>query len=231
MSGVYNGCAVIRYIGTDGTVFASDPGGAYGVYDFSGNPKRQLLTVSIPRYFDGDVYTLSGGSIAMRLFGSAPGGHRGVTYSKGMDPGFSAPSSGTLQGILPDVAIPLGKTDFLTGTLKLIDAKGKPIDTDGLTITLCDADGYETAVREDGTFLCLAGEYTYTITGEGIEDAEGTFTVTGSGEVQIALARTESPSKFKQAMEKIAAFFGKAWAAISLPFRLLVEWVRKLLKK
>ena len=232
MSGIYNGSAVIRYVGSDDAVFTSDPGGGYGVYDFSGNPERQKLTVTLPRYFDGDVYTLSGGAIAMRLFGSAPGGHRAVSYSKGIDPGFSAPSVGALQGMLPDITIPLGKTDFLTGTLKLTDEKGKPIDADTLTITLRDADGKETAVQPDGTFLCSAGEYSYTITGETVEDAEGTFTVTeDGGEFAIVLTRKSVPSKFGLFLQKLAAFFGKAWAAISKPFRLLIDWIRKMLNK
>lgn len=231
MSGIYNGSAVIRYVGPDGAAFTSDPGGGYGVYDFSGNPERQKLTVTIPSYFDGDVYTLSSGAIAMRLFGSAPGGHRGVSYRIGKDPGFNAPSSGALQGMLPDIAIPLEKTEYLTAMLKLTDEKGAPIALDGLTVTLYDADGNETVVQADGTFLCFAGEYTYTVTGEGVEDAEGTFTVTDGGEVTLVLTRTQAPSAFRQFLDKLAAFFGKAWAAVSRPFRLLVEWVRKLLKK
>ena len=228
MSGIYNGSAVIRYIGTDGTVFTSNPGGGYGVYDFSGNPERQQLTVTIPSYFEGSAYTLSGGSIAMRLFGSAPGGHRAVSYSRGVDPGFSAPTLGALQGALPDITIALGETVFLTATLRLTDTAGKPIALDGLTITLCDAEGKETPVQPDGTFLCHAGEYAYTITGEGVEDAEGTFTVTDSGEVTLELTRTASASKLVQLLEKLAAFFSKAWNALARPFRLLVDWLRKL---
>ena len=231
MSGIYNGCATIRYVGTDGTAFTSNPGGAYGVYDFSGNPERQELIVTIPSYFEGDVYTLSDGAIAMRLFGSAPGGHRAVSYGKGIDPGFSAPSTGALQGMLPDISIALQKTDFLTAALKLTDDKGKAISLDGLTITLRDADGNETPVQPDGTFLCNAGEYTYTIKGEGIEDAEGSFTVTDGGEITLVLMRTAAPSLFRRMLDKIAAFFGKAWETIALPFRLLVEWIRKLMKK
>ena len=231
MSGIYNGSAVIRYVGPEGTAFTSDPGGAFGVYDFSGNPERQRLTVTVPRYFAGDVYTLSGGVIAMHLFGSAPGGHRSASYRIGKDPGFNAPSSDALQGRLPDVAIRLGKTDFLTGTLRLTDGKGSPIALDGLTVTLTDKDGYETAVNADGTFPCFAGTYTYTVTGEGVEDAAGTFTVSESGEVTLVLTRTQAPSAFRQFLDKLAAFFGKAWAVVSLPFRLLVEWIRKLLKK
>lgn len=232
MSGIYNGSAVIRYVGSDGSVFSSDPGGAFGVYDFSGNPERQILKVTIPQYYDGSVYTLSGGAIAMRLFGSAPGGHRGVSYSKGIDPGFSAPSVGALQGMLPDISIGLEQTTFLTAVLKLTDEKGKPIGLDGLTISLRDEEGNETAVQPDGSFLCNAGTYTYTVSGETIEDAEGSFAVTGDGdEIELTLTRIPSPSKFKLFLEKIAAFFGKAWKTISLPFRLLIEWVRKLFKK
>ena len=231
MSGIYNGNARIRYVGGDGTAFTSDPGGAYGVYDFSGNPERQKLSVTIPRYFDGDVYTLSDGAITMYLFGSGPGGHRGVSYRHGIDPGFSAPTSSALKGVLPDVCIPIGRTDFSTGKLLLTDKKGGTFSRDEVTITLRDKDGYETAVNPDGTFLCFDGEYTYTITGDGVEDAEGSFTVTDGNEITLTLTRTESPSKFKLFLQKIAAFFGKAWSAISLPFRLLIDWIRKVIQK
>lgn len=231
MSGIYNGSASIRYVGADGSVFTSDPGSIYGVYDFGGNSERQRINVTIPKYYAGDVYTLSGGSIAMHLFGSAPGGHRGVSYRVGIDPGFSAPSTGALQGMLPDIRIALKQSDFLSGMLRLTDDKGKPIGLEGLTITLRDAEGCETAVQPDGTFLCYAGEYAYTITGEGVEDAEGTFTVTDNGEITLVLTRAAAPSGFRQILDKIAAFFEKAWKAVSLPFRLLITWIRGLLKK
>lgn len=46
--------------GPDGTFFKSDPGGNFGVYDFSGNPERQKLTVTIPKFWAEETYTLSG---------------------------------------------------------------------------------------------------------------------------------------------------------------------------
>lgn len=230
MSGFYNGSAVIRYVGADGTVFTSNPGGAFGVYDFSSVADRQKFTVTIPRYFDGDAYTISSGSIAMRLFGSAPGGHRTVSYREGVDRGFTAPSVGSFQGMLPDISIPVEPTDFLTGTLVLKDQDGKAVSLDGLSITIQDTDGYETFLRADGTFPCFSGEYSYTVSGEDVEDAQGTFTVTDSGEIGIVLTRKAAPSKFRQILDKIAAFFGKVWQAIKLPFLLLIEWIRSLKK-
>ena len=60
LSGVYNFRFSLYYQGEDGTFFKSDPGGIYGVYDFSGNPARQLISITIPKYWDGESYTLTG---------------------------------------------------------------------------------------------------------------------------------------------------------------------------
>ena len=60
LSGAYNFNFSLYMQGPDGTFFKSDPGGNFGVYDFSGNPERQKLTVTIPKFWAEETYTLSG---------------------------------------------------------------------------------------------------------------------------------------------------------------------------
>lgn len=69
MSGNYNFNANLYYVGEDGTKFGDGTGGI-GVYDFNGNPARQTRTVTIPKYWTGDTYTLTDGAIRMGGFGS-----------------------------------------------------------------------------------------------------------------------------------------------------------------
>ena len=229
MSGIYNNSARIRYIGSDKTAIYSPLGGKYGVYDFSSSQPQQSLTFTLPRYFAGETYTLSDGAIAMNLSGSAPGSHRGVSYRKGVDPGFNAQSSGALQGSLPNITIPLQKTDYLTGTLHLTDTNGRDVSCGDVQIVLTDADGYETAVQPDGAFLCLPGEYAYQIDGEAIEHAQGSFLVTESGSFTIEVQRTHTPGKLEQFFAKLSAFFAGTWRVLSKPFRMLIDWICSLL--
>ena len=181
LSGVYNHSAAINYVGEDGTSFLSARGGSFGVYDFGGNPARQLITITIPKYWTGDSYTLDG-VISMNMSGSAPTSHRGVSYAKGVNANFSAATGvGGLLCDLPEITFQLAKTEFLTGTLNFADASGKEITAD-LTVTMTDADGNAVAVNEDNTFLCLAGQYNYVINGAGVQYATGTVTVTEDGD-------------------------------------------------
>ena len=47
LSGAYNFNFSLYMQGPDGTFFKSDPGGNFGVYDFSGKRDRQKLSVTI----------------------------------------------------------------------------------------------------------------------------------------------------------------------------------------
>lgn len=49
MAGVYNHRFSLYYTDADGNFFQSNPGGYYGVYDFSGNPARQRISITVPR--------------------------------------------------------------------------------------------------------------------------------------------------------------------------------------
>ena len=233
MSGVYNHNARIRFKGEDGTKFESVPGGAWGVYDFSGNPERQKLTVTIPTYWQGGTYTLSGGVIAMKISGSAAGAHRGVAYGRGMDPNFSAQSGGAAQGYLPDITLTLEKTDFLTATFSITDTDGETVDLSDVTVEIKDADGKPVPLSDDGTFPVFAGEYTYTVTGEGYEDAEDSFTIAEGGEtVSVVLTKIVEPEQKDSVWQKIARFFRMVWLYLTHPvqfFRMLWQKLRERL--
>lgn len=71
MSGNYNFNANLYYVGEDGTKFGDGTGGI-GVYDFNGNPARQTRTVTIPKYWTGDTYTLTDGAIRMAASAALP---------------------------------------------------------------------------------------------------------------------------------------------------------------
>ena len=180
LSGAYNFNFSLYMQGPDGTFFKSDPGGSFGVYDFSGNPERQKLTVTIPKYWSVETYPLTG---AIKLAGW-PGvpTHRGVTYAKGTDRGFGAPSTADILSRLPEVAIPVQVPLFLTGKLVFQDQGGTSIDRKNLTVTLKDSAGNTILVANDGTFQSYAEEYFYTVSGAGIEYATGSVTMTAEGE-------------------------------------------------
>lgn len=190
LSGAYNFNFSLYMQGPDGTFFKSDPGGNFGVYDFSGNPERQKLTVTIPKFWAEETYTLSG-AIKQAGWPGVPT-HRGITYAVGTNPGFDAPKTAGILSRLPEITIPVVKLDFLTGKLLFQDQNGTSIDRKNLTVTLADSAGNGIAVAEDGTFKAYAEEYFYTVSGAGVEYASGSVTMTeeGPNEFTITLQAT-----------------------------------------
>ena len=190
LSGAYNFNFSLYMQGPDGTFFKSDPGGNFGVYDFSGNPERQKLTVTIPKFWAEETYTLSG-AIKQAGWPGVPT-HRGITYAVGTNPGFDAPKTAGILSRLPEITIPVVELDFLTGKLSFQDQNGTAIDRKDLTVTLADSAGNGIAVAEDGTFKAYAEEYFYTVSGAGVEYATGSVTMTeeGSNEFTITLQAT-----------------------------------------
>ena len=190
LSGAYNFNFSLYMQGPDGTFFKSDPGGNFGVYDFSGNPERQKLTVTIPKFWAEETYTLSG-AIKQAGWPGVPT-HRGITYAVGTNPGFDAPKTAGILSRLPEITIPVVKLDFLTGKLIFQDQNGTSIDRKNLTVTLADSTGNGIAVAEDGTFKAYAEEYFYTVSGAGVEYATGSVTMTeeGPNEFTITLQAT-----------------------------------------
>ena len=174
LSGAYNFNFSLYMQGPDGTFFKSDPGGNFGVYDFSGNPERQKLTVTIPKFWAEETYTLSG-AIKQAGWPGVPT-HRGITYAVGTNPGFDAPKTAGILSRLPEITIPVGTS----------------IDRKDLTVTLADSAGNGIAVAEDGTFKAYAEEYFYTVSGAGVEYATGSVTMTeeGPNEFTITLQAT-----------------------------------------
>ena len=188
LSGAYNFNFSLYYQGEDGTFFKSNPGGNFGVYDFSGNPDRQRISITIPKYWDGETYSLSG-AIKQAGWPGVPT-HRGITYAAGTNPGFNAPSTSGVLARLPELTLALAKTDFLTGKLSFVGSDGKAIARTSLTVTLKDAAGNVVNVADDGSFKCYAEEYFYTISGKGVEYTTGSVTVTKDGTNQFSVTLT-----------------------------------------
>lgn len=188
LSGAYNFNFSLYYQGEDGTFFKSNPGGPFGVYDFSGNPARQLISITIPKYWAGESYALTG-AIKQAGWPGVPT-HRGITYAAGTNPGFNAPSTSGILARLPELTLALAKTDFLTGNLSFVGSDGKAIARTKLTVTLKDAAGNVVNVADDGSFKCYAGEYFYTISGQGVEYTTGSITVTEDGTKQFSVTLT-----------------------------------------
>ena len=190
LSGAYNFNFCLHYKGEDGTYFNSNPGSTFGVYDFSGNPARQKIEITIPQYFDGNTYTLTGALLQGGFSGVT---HRSITYAKGVNKQFDAPSASGMLSVLPEVRIKLAETTFLAPTLTFKDNNGNAVNRSKLTITLKDAKGNATIVKDNGSFAALAGEYTYVISGAGYEYQEGTVTVVdGTNEYPITLVATSA---------------------------------------
>lgn len=192
LSGAYNFNFSLYMQGPDGTFFKSDPGGNFGVYDFSGNSERQKLTVTIPKFWAEETYTLSG-AIKQAGWPGVPT-HRGITYAVGTNPGFDAPKTAGILSRLPEITIPVVKLDFLTGKLIFRDQNGTSIDRKNLTVTLADSAGNGIAVAEDGTFKAYAEEYFYTVSGAGVEYATGSVTM-----------KEEDPNEFIITLQATAA--------------------------
>ena len=221
LSGAYNFNFSLYYKGEDGTFFKSDPGGNFGVYDFSGNPARQLISITIPKYWDGSSYSLAG-AIKQAGWPGVPT-HRGITYAAGTNPGFNAPSTSGILARLPELTLALAKTDFLTGKLSFVGSDGKAIARTALTITLKDAAGNTVNVADNGSFKCYAEEYFYTISGQGVEYTTGSVTVTegGTNQFSVTLAVTSDtawdgssktePQKSESGVYQIATGAELAW--------------------
>lgn len=176
ISGAYNFNASLYYKGEEGTFFQSNPGGSFGVYDFSSVPARQLISITIPKYWAESTYTLDG-VIKMGGFAGVPT-HRGITYAKGTNPGFNAPNVSMILGALPQLTIDLAETDFISAKLNFQDETGKAIDRKDLTITMKDAAGNGIVVGEDGSFKAVAETFSYTINANGYEYTVGSIDVT-----------------------------------------------------
>ncbi len=120
MAGVYNHNFSLYYTDADGNFFKSNPGGGYGVYDFSGNPVRQRISITVPADQEGLTYELTG-AIKVGGFAGKPT-HRIVTYAKGMGMQYGTTTANVLAQ-LPQVTLKL--SGYAAHEVeKLIDAIG-----------------------------------------------------------------------------------------------------------
>ena len=94
ISGVYNFNFSLVYLDAQGNKYQTNPGTPFGQYDFSGNPVRQLLSVTIPETAEGYSYDLTG-TIRVGGFGGIPT-HRGVSYRSGMDRQYGSTTAAVL---------------------------------------------------------------------------------------------------------------------------------------
>ncbi len=178
---LYNRNTVISYTGTDGTAFASAPGGNFGVYDFSSNADRQRLSVTIPKYWDESSYTLSTGVLRSNGFGSQPGDHRGLRYLTGKAANLNAEKVGGVLSSLPNVTFDVAPTEFITGKLVFQNEDGTAIDRANVNIELKDADGNIREVAADGTFTGFAEDFSYTTFAAGYMYQTGSVTLSADG--------------------------------------------------
>ena len=186
LSGAYNFNFCLHYLGEDGTYFNSNPGSSFGVYDFSGNPERQKIEITIPQYWKGTTYTLTG-ALKQGGFAGVPT-HRGITYASGVNPQYNAPSVSGILSVLPEITLDLQETTFLQPKLIFKDNNGNTVDRTSLTtVTLKDSKGNATTVNDDGTFDAIEDEYTYAIYGTGYEYKEGTITVSKDGDLNFTI--------------------------------------------
>ena len=194
LCGVYNCTPALLLVGEDGTKFQTAGGGPVGTYDFSSDSARQVITITLPKYWSEETYSLSGLIMVGSLYSSRTGTQRAVQYNEGKGT-YTGDKIGDNLSRLPEVAIPVSESsDFLTGTLTFKDNNGKPVTRDKLTITMKDSSGNAAVVKEDATFKAPAGMYNYTISGAGFEYATGSVTLTaeGSNTFEITLTATSA---------------------------------------
>lgn len=102
---IYNKNFALYYKGSDGSYFRTFKDSDFfgGMYDFSGNPRNQRVTITIPEDWTGTTYSLTG---AISLGGFAgPAGHRDLTYKYGRPPVFDADSVSGVLTRLPEVTL------------------------------------------------------------------------------------------------------------------------------
>ena len=119
MARIYNHNFSMYYLDADGNAFQSKPGSNFGVYDFSGNPVRQLIEITVPTDAEGYTYTLNG-AIKVGGFGGALPSHRGVSYTRGMT-GVTGTAAAGVLAQLPELTLKL--TGWAASNVeRLIDA-------------------------------------------------------------------------------------------------------------
>ena len=121
ISGAYNFNFTLYYKGADGKYYKSNPGSPYGVYDFSGNPVRQKLEITIPEDWDGLSFDLTG-AINVGGFAKVPT-HRILSYGDGIDNPYGT-SAAAILSQLPALSLKL-EGWHVNDVIEKIDAIGE----------------------------------------------------------------------------------------------------------
>ena len=121
ISGAYNFNFTLYYKGADGKYYKSNPGGWGGVYDFSGNPVRQKLEITIPEDWDGLSFDLTG-AIKVGGFAKVPT-HRILSYGDGIDNPYGT-SAAAILSQLPALSLKL-EGWHVNDVIEKIDAIGE----------------------------------------------------------------------------------------------------------
>lgn len=187
LSGVYNFSFSLYYEGENGTFFQSKPGSPYGVYDFSGNPVRQLIEITIPEGWTDLAYDLTG---AIKV-----GGFGGVSYTKGMDRQYGTSPAAVLAQ-LPQLSLKL-EGWHVNDAIEKINAIGTvtPDSGDAIAAARSAYDALTAAQKEQVTnadvLTAAEARYTDVVAIDGAEkaiDAIGEVTLTSGDAIAAARA-------------------------------------------
>lgn len=193
LSGVYNFNFSLYYEGENGTFFQSKPGSPFGVYDFSGNPVRQLIEITIPEDWTDLAYDLTG-AIKVGGFGGVPT-HRGVSYTKGIDRQYGTSAAAVLAQ-LPALSLKL-EGWHVNDAIEKINAIGTVTPDSGDAIAAArsayDAltDAQKKQVTNADTLIAAEARYTDVVAIDGVEkaiDAIGEVTLTSGDAIAAARA-------------------------------------------
>ena len=117
----YNFNFSLYYRGANGTFFRSNPGGGFGVYDFSGNPVRQKIEITIPEDWTDLSYDLTG---AIKQGGFAGlSSHRDQSYGVPAT-GISGDESSGIFSALPALSLKL-EGWYVNDVIEKINAIGE----------------------------------------------------------------------------------------------------------
>ena len=225
LAGVYNRNTAISYKDKSGKMYKSVPGSPFGVYDFSGNPKQQLVSLTIPENLEGGDLELVSGCLESNGFGSNPGSHRNLTYSQGLNPNLNADTvSGNLSS-LPNIKIKLTKKckiEFVGSGIKELEGENPRYCKAGSTVSFkinkkelfkynVSANGIEIDSDENGVYE-LTGDFTdneeLTVEIEKTIDEEALekkITDIEKGKSDAELKAAEAEKKHKEAEAKAEA--------------------------
>ena len=225
LAGVYNRNTAISYKDKSGKMYKSVPGSPFGVYDFSGNPKQQLVSLTIPENLEDGDFELVSGCLESNGFGSNPGSHRNLTYSQGLNPNLNADTvSGNLSS-LPNIKIKLTKKckiEFVGSGIKELEGENPRYCKAGSTVNFkinkkelfkynVSVNGIEIDSDENGVYE-LTGDFTdneeLTVEIEKTIDEEALekkITDIEKGKSDAELKAAEAEKKHKEAEAKAEA--------------------------